>query len=303
MKKEIIFLPIKPSFLHSILSGEKKWEYRKVIPQKPIEKLVLYSSSPEKKILAIAEVVKIKSASPQELWRVTRKQSGISKTFFDTYFKGKSLAHGIQIGRIIPLIPTCPKLLNIRVPQSFIYLNGNQIREIHKLRQFRVLISGAHGVGKSYTAKELNKHYANSRHIECSHLLKFTGSKNDVASINENQKKLISTIEKAQFPEKILFLDGHLSLLTNGKPTVIPLGFFQNLKVDLVILLTFKPEDLNEADEGKITFDQLIALQNSEILQANRLEKCKHIPFHLVHRIDSPVNIINNIINKILLES
>jgi predicted transcriptional regulator len=84
MKKEVIFLPIKPEFSRKILDCTKLWEYRKVVPSKEISHFVLYSSTPEKKVRAIVEVKSIFSGSPSEVWEKTKDASGVLEDFYFT---------------------------------------------------------------------------------------------------------------------------------------------------------------------------------------------------------------------------
>lgn len=41
-----ILLSIKPRFVEQILNGEKRFEYRKRVPERHVNKIIIYNSSP-----------------------------------------------------------------------------------------------------------------------------------------------------------------------------------------------------------------------------------------------------------------
>lgn len=121
-----ILLSIKPEFVEKIFSGEKKYEYRKILfKNSKVNKVVIYASSPIKKVVGEFEIGKILHGTKHELWESTREKSGISKEFFDEYFSDKDHAYAIEIKDLIQY--SNPKSLqddlNIsHPPQSFIYM-------------------------------------------------------------------------------------------------------------------------------------------------------------------------------------
>ena len=52
-----VLMSIKPEFVDAILTGKKKYEYRKVKCKQPIDRIVIYSTSPIMKIVAEVEVI------------------------------------------------------------------------------------------------------------------------------------------------------------------------------------------------------------------------------------------------------
>ena len=132
---ESALLPIKPIFVDKILSGEKTVEFRKVNFKKPIKKLVIYSSSPIKKVVAICDIKSIKTSSPSSTWNKYQKTSGISRKDFFAYYKGKELAVSIELGSI--KILSNPIELNqvtgsSYVPQSYQYLSSQQTKHVER---------------------------------------------------------------------------------------------------------------------------------------------------------------------------
>ena len=123
--KNKILISIKPEYTEKIISGVKKYEYRRHVAKKDISSIIIYETTPIKRVVAEAEIEAILSYTPDELWKLTKEESGINKKFFDEYFKGKIIAHAYRIGKV--KVFEKPKLLEdygVRyAPQSFIYIN------------------------------------------------------------------------------------------------------------------------------------------------------------------------------------
>lgn len=121
-----VLLSIKPEFAIQIFNGTKKYEFRKIIfKNKDISNVIVYASSPIQKVIGEFEIESIISDDVDSLWNKTKKYSGISKYFFDSYFEDKEIAHAIKIKSVKiykePL--SLQKDFNINYPpQSFIYI-------------------------------------------------------------------------------------------------------------------------------------------------------------------------------------
>lgn len=93
-----ILLPIKPEYVEHIRLGNKIFEYRRVVPKnRNINKLLIYSSHPVKKIVAICCIEEILCKAPEFIWKETSVYSGISKCIFDNYFMGYKIAYAIKL--------------------------------------------------------------------------------------------------------------------------------------------------------------------------------------------------------------
>ncbi len=120
-----VLLSIKPEYAEKILSGEKHYEFRRAVFKNPaIEKVVLYASSPVKMVVGEFDIEYILSLKLEDLWKRTKKYSGINKDFYDQYFEGKDLGHAIKVKkarRYKSLLGL--DSFNIKCPpQSFMYL-------------------------------------------------------------------------------------------------------------------------------------------------------------------------------------
>ena len=121
-----ILMPINPQYVDEILAGRKKYEYRKIkAKRKNVDKMIIYSTSPIMKVVAEVDVKEILEEAPEKLWEITKSESGITKSFYNKYYKNKDTAIAYKLGEI--KIYNEPKELHDiginYVPQSFIYLD------------------------------------------------------------------------------------------------------------------------------------------------------------------------------------
>lgn len=125
MKRKIV-ISINPEHVQNIISGIKKYEYRKIAAKQDVSSIIIYETSPIKRIVAEAEIIDVLMLSPEELWEETKEQSGINKQFFDKYFAGREMAYAYKLGKI--KVYEHPKMLldyGIKAaPQSFVYVTN-----------------------------------------------------------------------------------------------------------------------------------------------------------------------------------
>ncbi len=123
MKKKIL-ISINPEHVQNIINGVKKYEYRKIAAKQDISSIIIYETTPIKKIVAEAEIIEVLMLSPNKLWEQTKFESGITKDFFYKYFEGRDVAYAYKLGKI--KVYAQPKTLldfGVKVaPQSFVYL-------------------------------------------------------------------------------------------------------------------------------------------------------------------------------------
>ncbi len=121
-----ILMPINPEYVDEILSGNKKYEYRKIKAKRDkIDKMIIYSTSPIMKVVAEVDIVDILEDSPQKIWEQTKKDSGITKEFYVKYYKNREKAIAYKLGNI-KVYDKPKKLCDIGinyVPQSFVYMD------------------------------------------------------------------------------------------------------------------------------------------------------------------------------------
>ena len=120
-----ILTSIRPEYVEKIISGEKKYEYRTKAAKKDVDKIIIYETTPVKKVVAEAEILDVLIMKPDELWELTKSQAGTTKSFFISYFKGKKVAYAYKLGRVT-VYSRPMKLSDFGVksaPQSFVYVS------------------------------------------------------------------------------------------------------------------------------------------------------------------------------------
>lgn len=120
-----VLLSIKPEFVEKILLGEKKFEYRKRIFKQHVDTVVVYATMPVGKVVGEFKIDDILTEDLSTLWLQTKKYSGITKEFFDSYFTDKEYGYAIKFSNFKEY--NNPLDLNelsagLKAPQSFTYL-------------------------------------------------------------------------------------------------------------------------------------------------------------------------------------
>ena len=89
-----------------------------------IKTVVVYASSPVQQVIGEFEIDDIFSFDPKAIWKMTKKNSGITEDFFYEYFADREIAHAIKIKSTKkyrkPL--SIKNDFNVVPPQSYVYL-------------------------------------------------------------------------------------------------------------------------------------------------------------------------------------
>ena len=119
-----MLLSIKPKYAKVILEGKKLYEFRKNRPQKDVDQIIFYASSPQKELVGEATIEEIIEGSPKEIWEIAKSASGITKKDFFAYYKGKEKAFAYKLKNVV--IYDKPKELSCygvrQAPQSYLYV-------------------------------------------------------------------------------------------------------------------------------------------------------------------------------------
>ena len=119
-----MLLSINPEHVENILSGTKRYEFRKVRCRFDVDKIIIYSTAPVMMVVGEAEIVSIIEDEPEKVWELTSDYSGIAKEFFDRYYKDKDKAVAYKLGKIKKYLEPL-KLSDFGInfaPQSFVYV-------------------------------------------------------------------------------------------------------------------------------------------------------------------------------------
>ena len=127
-----ILLSIKPEYANKIIAGTKKYEFRKHLAQGDIQKIIIYSTAPEKKIIGEVEVVGTLSMKKTPLWEKTKSNAGISGEKYREYFAACGIANAYVLGKTkkydTPLYLTDVGVT--QAPQSFVYIDETTLDNI-----------------------------------------------------------------------------------------------------------------------------------------------------------------------------
>ena len=114
-------LSIKPHFVEEIKAGRKRFEFRKTVFKQQVEKVYVYASAPVSMIIGEFQPVDVVMGTPAEVWKQTERYSGITKEFFDEYFKGRRVAYAIVIQNFVEY--ETPRRIPFQAPQSYRYVD------------------------------------------------------------------------------------------------------------------------------------------------------------------------------------
>lgn len=124
-----VLMSINPQHVDNILSGEKKFEFRRTHCKRAVDAILIYSTAPVMQIVGEVEVKEIIEDSPEMVWKRTASAAGIDKAFFDEYYSGKKTAIAYALGKVIQY--SKPQLLSDygikSAPQSFIYIENPKV--------------------------------------------------------------------------------------------------------------------------------------------------------------------------------
>lgn len=127
-----VLISIKPKYVEKIILKEKTYELRKNIFKKEVSNVLIYSTSPEKKIVGYFKSNKIIKDKPENLWDDLSDRLGIDEKDFFDYFANKDVGFALKIDELEVFkspIET-DKLEDFRPPQSFKYLNEEETKII-----------------------------------------------------------------------------------------------------------------------------------------------------------------------------
>ena len=125
-----ILLSIKPEYSEKILSGEKKFEFRKRKPKEPVEKVFIYESYPSKNIVGWFTIKDILTGSPDKIWEKCKNHGGIGKKNYFEYCNNQKTIHALEIDNFYqfesPINPF-KMISNFKPPQNFLYLENSTL--------------------------------------------------------------------------------------------------------------------------------------------------------------------------------
>ena len=132
----VVLLSIKPRFADAIMRGEKKVEFRRRLWKADVDTVVVYASSPAKKVIGYFTVTFIDLASPGRLWRRHGSVGAIPLDEYRSYYAGTTSGVAVGVGAVRRLrdgegLRSATGLR--KAPQSFAYLDRTKLSRLHGL--------------------------------------------------------------------------------------------------------------------------------------------------------------------------
>jgi lj965 prophage protein len=119
-----VLMSIKPKFVKQIFEGTKLFELRKKIFRREVKTIIIYESSPTKKIVGEFIIDKIIIDTPQKIYLDYSEKLGISKKEYFEYFINTNIAYAIKIKKVIKYEKelTLSDFNVKKAPQSYQYI-------------------------------------------------------------------------------------------------------------------------------------------------------------------------------------
>ena len=117
-----LIISIKPEFVENIISGEKKYEFRRRIYRKEVNRIYIYQTLPNPGIVGYFTPSRIIKDTPENLWNNLKDVSGTSEEFFKSYFHDKTEGYAIEISDLVVFENPITDA-DIKAPQSYKYID------------------------------------------------------------------------------------------------------------------------------------------------------------------------------------
>ncbi|MGR3440068.1 MAG: helix-turn-helix domain-containing protein [Paracoccus sp. (in: a-proteobacteria)] len=123
-----VVLSIRPKFSSKIMSGEKTVELRRRFPVSAPKGTIayIYSTSPERAMVGMAEISSVKKLPIEEIWRRYANVAFIERPEFDRYFEGLDEGFALEFANArqfeTPIdLHDLRERFGFEPPQSFLY--------------------------------------------------------------------------------------------------------------------------------------------------------------------------------------
>lgn len=131
-----VLISIKPKYTDLIVAGSKTVELRRSWPPNDVHAMVIYSSAPVQKLVAIAYIDHIEEKDVKGLWDLAQRHGGgVTEKELKEYISGKKTAFGLMIKSVdVAEQQVDPKELfpEFTPPQSFLYLPPEDYSRIER---------------------------------------------------------------------------------------------------------------------------------------------------------------------------
>lgn len=126
--KRDVVLSIRPEYSSKIMSGQKTVELRRRFPLSAPKGTIayIYSTSPERAMIGVAEIAEVKKLEVEEIWRIYSDVAFIARPDFDKYFDGLKYGIALEFSKVRPFdkpmsLSDLREQFGFEPPQSFLY--------------------------------------------------------------------------------------------------------------------------------------------------------------------------------------
>lgn len=123
-----VVLSIRPKYSARIMSGEKTVELRRRFPTSAPKGTIayIYSTSPERAIVGVAEIAGVRKLDVEEIWQRYADVAFIERPDFDSYFEGVDQGFALEFVNVRPFenpltLTELRERFGFEPPQSFLY--------------------------------------------------------------------------------------------------------------------------------------------------------------------------------------
>lgn len=121
-----LVMSLKPKFARAVISGDKHVEIRRSFASRWVdERVCIYSSAPDQRLVGEANIQKVINADPEQIWSLYGPEMCCDRAEFDAYAKGASELAAIRLSQVVKYDRPVP-LADIRAlnrhfspPQSY----------------------------------------------------------------------------------------------------------------------------------------------------------------------------------------
>ena len=131
-----VLLSVKPVYADRILSGEKRYEFRRGRFASEVDEVLIYATSPRKQIIGYFRVEDIHEGLPTVLWNKCSRHAGVEEGAFFTYFAECNRAYAIQVDvarKFATAVDPHKIWPDFSPPQSFMYVDRKAAKALKTL--------------------------------------------------------------------------------------------------------------------------------------------------------------------------
>lgn len=98
MECDTYLFSVKPAMAEALVSGRKKYEFRRARPAlKPGSLVYVYAVSPVRAIVGSFQAGEVTEGEPNDVWRRLQSEAGTPRDIFFSYFRDRDLCFAVSV--------------------------------------------------------------------------------------------------------------------------------------------------------------------------------------------------------------